>query len=157
MLPSLLDAEVPSAESAEVPTEAEGGSAKAESAEVSVTTTIAPQQHHSAPILLPYNLQAATMAIAVALESVEAPVTLQDASLRGAVDLFQAALLLRSTRHPALQQPALVANRPTGSALLNLLLVQVSLEVGEKVTRSGSAASKKHFLPLRCVATWRIA
>ncbi|VDM22904.1 unnamed protein product [Hydatigera taeniaeformis] len=87
-------------------------------------TTVAPQQHHSAPILLNSNLQAAVSVTTVALESTAA-VPLQDAGLRAAMDLLQAALLLRATRHPALQQPTLLANPPTGSPLLNSLLIQV--------------------------------
>lgn len=91
-------------------------------------TTIAPQQHHSAPILLASNLQAAVTAAANALSDASATsVGLQDAGLRAAVDLMQAAFLVKATRHPALQQPTLLANPPTGSAMLNLLLVQVRL------------------------------
>ncbi|KAL5106555.1 Huntingtin [Taenia crassiceps] len=88
--------------------------------------TIAPQQHHSAPILLTANLQAAVSVAAAALGPTAA-VPLQDAGLRAVMDLLQAALLLRATRHPALQQPTLLANPPTGSALLNSLLIQVCL------------------------------
>lgn len=86
--------------------------------------TVAPQQHYSAPILLTANLQAA-VSVATAAMGPTAAVPLQDAGLRAAMDLLQAALLLRATRHPALQQPTLLANPPTGSALLNSLLMQV--------------------------------
>ncbi|VDO08910.1 unnamed protein product [Rodentolepis nana] len=94
----------------------------------SLSTTQAPQQHHSAPILLVNNLQAAVSIVAGAIGcSNSSSVALQDAGLRGAMDMFQAVLLLRATKHPALQQPALVNNPPTGSAILNMLLLQVCL------------------------------
>ncbi|VUZ46532.1 unnamed protein product, partial [Hymenolepis diminuta] len=96
------------------------------------STTQAPQQHHSAPILLVNNLQAAVSIVAGAIGSTKS-VALQDAGLRGAMDILQAALLLRATRHPALQQPALVNNPPTGSAMLNMLLLQVCLYLGNRL------------------------
>nr|CDS34166.1 huntingtin [Hymenolepis microstoma] len=93
-----------------------------------LSTTQAPQQHHSAPILLANNLQAAVSIVAGAIGcSNSSSVALQDAGLHGAMDIFQAVLLLRATKHPALQQPALVNNPPTGSAILNMLLLQVCL------------------------------
>ncbi|VDK22231.1 unnamed protein product [Taenia asiatica] len=94
--------------------------------------TVAPQQHHSAPILLTANLQAAVSVATAAIGSTAA-VPLQDAGLRAAMDLLQAALLLRATRHPALQQPALLGNPPTGSALLNSLLIQVCLYLDNRL------------------------
>lgn len=98
------------------------------------STTQAPQQHHSAPILLVNNLQAAVSIVAGAIGSTNSSsVALQDAGLRGAMDILQAALLLRATRHPALQQPALVNNPPTGSAMLNMLLLQVCLYLDNRL------------------------
>ncbi|CDS43612.1 huntingtin [Echinococcus multilocularis] len=94
--------------------------------------TAAPQQHHSAPILLTANLQAA-VSVATAAMGSTAAVPLQDAGLRAAMDLLQAALLLRATRHPALQQPTLLANPPTGSLLLNSLLIQVCLYLDSRL------------------------
>ncbi len=88
------------------------------------TTAAAPQQHQSAPILLAVNLEPAVSCALGALQSPHA--ALQDAGLRAAMDLFQAALLLKATRHPAMQQPQLVANQPTGSPLINDLLIKVS-------------------------------
>lgn len=117
MLPASVDLDIPSAVLSDDPNTLVDPS--------SISTTVAPQQHHSAPILLVNNLQAAVSAVAGAITGSNSPVALQDAGLRGAMDIFQAVLLLRATRHPALQQPVLTKNPPTGSALLNMLLLQV--------------------------------
>ncbi|KAM7533054.1 hypothetical protein Aperf_G00000124107 [Anoplocephala perfoliata] len=120
MLPLSIDLDIPSAVLSDDPNAPIDLS--------SISTTVAPQQHHSAPILLANNLQAAVSVVAGAIGgSNSSSVGLQDAGLRGAMDIFQAALLLRATKHPALQQPVLANNPPTGSALLNMLLLQVCL------------------------------
>uniref|UniRef100_A0A5K3F9L1 Non-specific serine/threonine protein kinase n=6 Tax=Mesocestoides corti TaxID=53468 RepID=A0A5K3F9L1_MESCO len=83
----------------------------------------APQQHHSAPILLSSNLEPA---VSHAMAALQSPlIALQDAGLRAAMDLFQASLILKATGHPAMLQPQLLANQPTGSGLINELLVKV--------------------------------
>ncbi|VDL95240.1 unnamed protein product [Schistocephalus solidus] len=85
---------------------------------------LAPQQHQSAPILLPGNLSPAVSLASAALETTCLP-PLQDAGLVAALDLLQSAVLLRNTRHPAMRQPRLLTNHPTGSPMLNDLLVKV--------------------------------
>ncbi|KAL7057415.1 hypothetical protein AAHC03_019339 [Spirometra sp. Aus1] len=85
---------------------------------------LAPQQHQSAPILLPGNLGPAVSLASAALQSTCLP-PLQDAGLVAALDLLQSAVLLRNTRHPAMRQPRLLTNHPTGSPMLNDLLVKV--------------------------------
>lgn len=87
--------------------------------------TVAPQQHHSAPILLPENLEPSVSAILAALQSSLTP--LQDAGLQAACELFQAACLLKATQHPAMQQPHLLTHPPTCSPLLNNLLITVNI------------------------------